>query len=176
METPRQAWPTWMWIGIVALGASARLLPHPWNFTPLVATGLFAGARARGIGAGALVTLLSLAISDIALGFSRDVLFVYPAALIPVVLGRIIRNRGWAGVSGAALASSVSFFLITNFMTWAIRDIYPHTMAGLAACYVAGIPFYANQLAGDVFYTAVMFGGYSLLARWWPRTPEPSAA
>jgi hypothetical protein len=176
METPRQSSPTWMWIGIVALGASARLLPHPWNFTPLVAAGLFAGTRARGIGAGALVTLLSLAISDIALGFSRDALFVYPAALIPVLLGRMMRNRGWAGIPAAALASSVSFFLITNFMTWAIRDIYPHTMAGLSACYIAGIPFYANQLAGDAFYTAVMFGGYSLLTRKLPRIPEPWTA
>lgn len=176
MESPQavRRSAAWMWIGIVALGAAARLLPHPWNFTPLVAIGLFAGAHARRFLTAALVALFSLALSDVVLGFSRDVLFVYPAALIPVFLGMLTRRPSRIGIVAATLASSLSFFLITNFMTWATRTIYPHNVAGLTACYVAGIPFYGNQLAGDAFYTVIMFAGYALLARL--RSPEPRPA
>jgi hypothetical protein len=66
-------------------------------------------------------------------------------------------------VAGAAIASSVLFFLVTNFGTWATGELYPQTLAGLAACYVAAIPFFQNTLAGDLFFSAVLFGGFALL-------------
>ncbi|MBV8845315.1 MAG: hypothetical protein JO307_21110 [Bryobacterales bacterium] len=167
METPQaiQRSAAWMWIGIVAAGAAARLLPHPWNFTPLIAIGLFAGARARRAVTGVLAVLLSLALSDIVLGFHRGFEWVYAAALIPVLLGRLARSRGFISIAAAALASSLSFFVVTNFAVWAAGQLYPRTLAGLGACYVAALPFYGNQFAGDVFYTVLMFGGYALLAR-----------
>jgi len=70
----------------------------------------------------------------------------------------------------------LSFFVLTNFAVWAGGHLYPRTLAGLAACYVAAIPFYGNQLAGDAFYAVVLFGGYSLLTRWLLRAPQPVAA
>lgn len=166
----------WMWIGLVALGACARLLPHPWNFTPLVAMGVFAGAQARRTSTAALVTLLSLAVSDLVLGFYGGFWWVYGAALVPVLLGRLVRNRGGVrSLAATVLGSSLSFFVLTNFAVWAGGHLYPRTVAGLAACYVAAIPFYGNQLAGDAFYAVVLFGGYSLLTRWLLRTPQPAA-
>jgi hypothetical protein len=100
------------------------------------------------------------------MGFYSGFWYVYGAMLIPVLLGRLIRNRsGVSAIAATALASSVSFFLITNFMVWATSQLYPHTIAGLTASYVAGIPFYQNQLLGDAFYTLALFGGYALLRR-----------
>lgn len=161
MEIPKR-----LWIGIVVLGACARLLPHPWNFTPLMAIGLFAGYHARKTSTGILATVSALALSDAVMGFDSSFWYVYGAMLIPVLLGRLIRNRsGVSAVAATALASSVSFFLITNFMVWAAGRLYPHTIAGLTASYLAGIPFYRNQLLGDAFYTLAMFGGYALLRR-----------
>lgn len=162
MEFPKR-----LWIGMVILGACARLLPHPWNFTPIIAIGLFAGSQARNSSIGVLTTVSALALSDAVLGFYSGFWYVYGAALIPVLLGRLIRdNRSHAGViAAAALGSSISFFLITNFMVWATGRMYPHTVAGLAACFVAGIPFYRNQLLGDAFYTVALFGGYAALSR-----------
>ena len=158
------------WIAMVVLAACARLLPHPWNFTPLIAIGLFAGHRARHAGTGVLATLSALALSDAVLGFDSGFWYVYAALLIPVALGRWTRNVNSVGaITAAALGSSMSFFLITNFMVWAVGRLYPHTLAGLAASYVAGIPFYQNQLMGDAFYTLALFGGYALLqARFQP--------
>lgn len=151
---------------MVGLGACARLLPHPWNFTPMVAIGLYAGAKSKKLPAGVLITLLALVLSDAVMGFYRGMWYVYAASLVPVLIGYAIRNReGVAAIATGALASSLSFFFITNFMVWATGHMYPHTGAGLAACFAAGIPFYQNQIAGDAFYTLALFGGHALISR-----------
>lgn len=159
MENPKR-----LWVGMVILGACARLVPHPWNFTPMMAIGLFAGSHARKASTGVVATLLALVLSDAVLGFYPGFWYVYAAALIPVLLGWLIRDRSGASViATAALASSLSFFLITNFMVWATGEMYPHTIGGLSTCYVAGIPFYQNQVLGDAFYTLAIFGGYAVI-------------
>jgi hypothetical protein len=89
----------------------------------------------------------------------------HAAALVAVLFGRITRNHGVVAIVAGALGSSLSFFMITNFMVWAAGRIYPNTLAGLAACFTAAIPFYQNQIAGDAFYTLAIFGGYALLKR-----------
>jgi hypothetical protein len=161
MEIPKR-----LWIGMVVLGACARLVPHPWNFTPIMAIGLFAGSQGRKTSTGVLATLLALVLSDAVLGFYPGFWYVYGAALIPVLLGRLIRNRDGVGViAAAAFASSFSFFLITNFMFWATDRLYPLTIGGLSECYLAGIPFYRNQLLGDAVYTVAIFGGDAILNR-----------
>ena len=155
-----------LWIAMMVLGACARLLPHPWNFTPLIAIGLYAGSQARFATTGVVATLSALALSDAVMGFYSGFWYVYEAALIPVVLGRLIRNRnGVVAIAAAALGSSVSFFLVTNFMVWATGSLYPHTTVGLATCFAAGIPFFQNQLLGDAFYTVALFGGHAVLSR-----------
>ncbi len=155
-----------MWIGMVILGAGARLVPHPWNFTPMMAIGLFAGSQARKASTGILATLLALVLSDAVLGFYSGFWYVYAAMLIPVLLGRVIRNRtGAARIAVAALASSLSFFVITNFMVWVTGQLYPRTIGGLSECFLAGIPFYRNQVLGDGVYTVAIFGGYAVLNR-----------
>jgi len=147
-------------------GWCARLVPHPWNFTPMMAIGLFAGSHARKASTGVLAALLALVLSDAVLGFYPGFWYVYAAALIPVLLGRLIRDRSGASViAAAALVSSLSLFLITNFMLWATGQLYPHTISGLSACYLAGIPFYQDHVLGDAVYTVAIFGGYAILNR-----------
>jgi hypothetical protein len=162
-----------LWIGMVVLAAAARLLPHPWNFTPMIAMALFAGSHASKTAIAALTTLSALVLSDAILGFYSGFWIVYAATLIPVLLGRLIRNKeGVASIATAALVSSLSFFAITNFTVWATESLYPHTIAGLTASFVAGIPFYQNQILGDAFYTAAIFGGYALLSRAFRAVPQ----
>ncbi len=141
----------------------------------MMALALFAGNQARRVTTGVLATLLALALSDAVMGFYSGFWYVYAASLIPVLLGRVIRNRSGVGaITATALASSLSFFLITNFMVWATGSLYPHTLGGLAASYVAGMPFYQNQLLGDAFYTLAIFAGYACLMRLF--RPERQAA
>ena len=153
---------------MVALGVCARLLPHPWNFTPMVAIGLYTGAQATKLRTGLLVTVLALLLSDLilGLGFYRGMWYVYAASLIPVLIGRLVRRApGAKAIALGTLSASLSFFLTTNFMVWAASGLYPRTVAGLGACFVAALPFYQNQVLGDAFFTAALFGGHALMIR-----------
>jgi hypothetical protein len=67
----------------------------------------------------------------------------------------------------AALLGSIQFFVITNFGFWVINDevFYPHTWQGLVKCFTMALPFFGGTLAGDLFYSLVLFGGYALATR-----------
>jgi hypothetical protein len=93
---------------------------------------LFAGSHARKVSGDVLATLLTLALIFAVLGLYSGFWYLYAAALIPVLLGRLIRDQSGAGViASAAYACSLSFFLITNFMVWATGTMYLHTLVGL---------------------------------------------
>jgi hypothetical protein len=85
------------------------------------------------------------------------VVWAWYAAIL--LLGtRLRENSNWLRIGGAALASSVSFFVVSNFAVWASGTMYSKTVSGLMACYVAGVPFFRRGLGGDLLFTAVMFG------------------
>ena len=151
-------------VGLVILGALLRLTQH-WNFAPVGAMSLFAGARLRGWKA-YLLPLALMALTDPFLGGYRAAPVVYPAFLISVWIGSKLRNTEsplW--IASGALAGSLQFFLITNFAPFAEWNMYPHTFAGIAACYAAGIPFFWRTLASDLFYSGVLFGLHAWLSR-----------
>jgi hypothetical protein len=160
---------------IVLLGAAARLLPHPPNLTPIGAMALFGGARLRPRIAIA-ASLGAMALSDVGLWLimGHDLLtpmkpVVYGCFIAIAAGGTWLRRRGldrrpgW--IAAAAVAGGLLFFFATNFAVWALSDLYPKTGGGLAACFVAAIPFYRNTLLGDLFWSAALFGGEALAAR-----------
>lgn len=153
-------------LAMIGLAAAARLIPHPWNFTPIVALALYAGARSTKLRTGVGITLAAMVLSDAVLGFHKGMWFVYAAALVPVLLGSLLRNREGVGtIVAAGLLSNLSFFAITNFMVWASGAMYPHTLAGLGTCFTLAIPFYGNQLMGDALFITALFGLDPLVRR-----------
>ena len=121
--------------------------------------------------------LAALFLSDLVLGFYHGMATVYFSVALIVLLGSVALNRVSAlRVGGAALASSILFFVVTNFGMWLSSGIYPRTLAGLEACYVAAIPFFQNTVAGDLFYAALLFGGFKLAERLVPQLRARSAA
>jgi len=83
-------------------------------------------------------------------------------------------RRSVLSITAAAIASSLLFFIVVDFGIWLAGDMYPRTFAGLVACYTMALPFLRNQVAGDLLYTAALFGGFALLERQFPllkRTP-----
>jgi hypothetical protein len=147
----------------VVLAVAVRFMPHPWMFTPVVGSLLFFGAR--GSRRQLWIPFAMLAASDVVLTrwvysypFSWDqyVIFAWYAAVL--WLGtRLGTKTKWVPVIGAALASSVSFYLVSNFATWASWDMYPKTLSGLIECYGAALPFFRHALAGDLIFTTAMF-------------------
>ena len=156
-------------LGMILLAAALRIAPHPWNFTPVGAMALFSGAVLRDRRLAFLFPLLTLFLGDIFIGFHKLVPIVYASFLLSVLIGRLLQNRRTILRIGAAtLLGSAQFFLVTNFAVWWLLNFYPKSASGLAACYLAGVPFFWNTLAGDAFYSALLFGAYALAERFIP--------
>jgi len=153
-------------LSAIVAAAVLRLVPHPPNFTPIGAMALFSGAMFGRRAIAFLAPLGALLLSDLVLGFYHGQATVYFSVALVVMIGMGALARVTAlRVLGAALASSVLFFVITNFGMWLFSGFYPRTLGGLEACFIAAIPFFQNTVAGDLFYVALLFGGFALLER-----------
>lgn len=152
---------------LILLAVLVRFLPHPANVAPIAAMALFGGAYFNKKYA-LLVPILVMFLSDIFLGFHNTMPFVYGSFLLTGVIGMRLKNRVKAKrVFGSALLSSVIFYVVTNFGVWMTSGMYEMTGLGLVKCYALAIPFFRNTLAGDLFYTVMMFGGYELFCRYY---------
>jgi hypothetical protein len=158
---------------ITLAAALMRLLPHPYNFTPVAGMALFGGAHFRDVRVALAVPLLAMFASDLVLAgtiydFSalRSMPLVYLAFALTVVLGRLLGPRSSAlRVGSASVGAAALFYLITNFGVWSRGTLYPMTWEGLVACYVAAIPFLRNAILGNCFYAIVFFGGFRVAQR-----------
>jgi hypothetical protein len=160
---------------LIVLAAALRIAPHPWNFTPVGAIALFSGAVLRDRRLAFLFPLLALFLGDLFIGFHKLIPLVYASFLINVAIGLWLRDRRTVvRISIATLLGAIQFFLVTNFAVWQFLGTFPHTAAGLLACYVAGIPFLWNTLAGDVLYATLLFGSFAL-AEYFVPALRPSA-
>jgi hypothetical protein len=152
-----------------------NILPHAWHFTPLAASLLFFGAR--GSRRQMWVPLVLFAATDVvltkfiyssALNWDQMVTWAWYAAIL--WLGTNLREQsGPVRVVGAALASSVSFFLISNFAVWAATEMYPKTFNGLMMSYAAGLAFFRGTVESDLFFSIAFFGMpvfLTALSRW----------
>ncbi len=162
-------------LSAILIAAVLRLVPHPPNFTPIGAMALFGGAYFARRALAFAAPRVALLLSDAIIGFHTGMPFVYAGVALIVLIGWAVRARMTPfRIATAAVISSVLFFTVTNFGVWLSSGMYPQTLSGLAACYVAAIPFFQNTLAGDLAYTALLFGGFALLERRVPllRAPE----
>jgi len=157
-------------VTIVALtltAAASRLAPHWWNLTAVGAVCLFGGAYFKHKWLAFAVPLAGLALSDIVLqntlyqGYGPNY-FKYVCFALTVPLGFALRGHTrLLPVGAAALASAALFFLLSNFGVWFAGNeaMYPKTLAGLIACYVAALPFALSMLYGNLLFAGLLFGG-----------------
>lgn len=148
---------------LLAIGVVGRWAEPTWNFTPLAAVTVLGGFYFRRTFVAVLLPVSVLAISDLLLPVHDNVavmVAVHAMMVLPLVLGRLARrSKGWHrsaywGLCG--IVPATAFFLVTNFAVWAFKSNYETSLAGLAACYAAGVPFYRAMLAGDLFYLGVL--------------------
>lgn len=161
-------------ITIVLAASATRLMPHPPNFTSVTAIALFGGAYFADKRLAFLIPLSALLLSDVFLGFYPHMEFVYLSFALVVCLGFWLQNnRSLLTIVVATLASSILFFVLTNFGVWLFQSLYPKTLDGLLSCYVAALPFFQNSLLGDLFFTLVLFTTFTLIEMGFPRLRDP---
>jgi hypothetical protein len=166
---------------MIVVAAVLRVVPHPWNLTPVGAMALFSGAMFRSRRIAFLLPLASLLAGDVFVGFHKLMFIVYASFALSVAIGRWIGDsKSVARIGGAVFVGAAQFFVVTNFAMWAVGGFYPRTVTGLVDCFVAGVPFFWNTLAGDSLYAGILFGGFALAERMLPalRTgaAEPATA
>jgi hypothetical protein len=163
-------------VSMVLGAALSRLIPHPWNFTAIGAMALFGGAYFQSRISSMLVPMAALFLSDLILGFHSTMLFVYVPFALTVVLGWTLQeNKKPARIVPLSLLTSLVFFLVSNFGVWVMGGFYSSSWHGLVDCYVAAIPFFDNQIFGDLFFTGLLFGSFELLRKGAPNAKVPVA-
>ena len=156
---------------VLLFAVLSRILPHAFHATAMNITAvggslLFFGARRSRWQAG--IAMLSLAATDYyltvyAYGFPFHVsgyvaTWAWYGAICLLGSGLLAERATALRVSAGVLASATSFFILSNFMVWLGGGMYPMTAAGLGTCYVAAIPFYANDLISTALVAGVLFG------------------
>ena len=170
---------------VLLLAILSRIVPHAvfhevsWNFTMLGGSLLFFGSRMastspRAAAAKLGVAMVALMATDYyltvyAYGFAFHptaylVTWVWYVAICLMGMGLLQKPTALRAAAGA-VAAPTSFFLLSNFAVWAGSTMYPHTAAGLGACYVAGLPFYRNDVVSTALTVGALFGLPALARR-----------
>ena len=154
-----------VFVGLILVAVLTRLVMWLPNFHAVTAATLFAGFYFRSRLTAALVPVIAMSLSNwIIGGYAFEIMLaVYAALLLPLMLRGWLRvNLSAPRVAMSAVASSLVFYLATNAAVWYVGAWYPRSFEGLAACYVAALPFFWNAVAGDLAFSALLFGSYAL--------------
>ncbi|WP_263367505.1 DUF6580 family putative transport protein [Edaphobacter bradus] len=156
---------------VLLFAVLSRLLPHAFSTTSVGFTAvggglLFFGARRSRWHA--IAAVLALMATDYYLTTHVYSFAFHPSAYlvtwawyaaVSLIGHEVLQGKpSMLRVTGAVLASSTSFFVLSNFMVWIGDGLYPHTVSGLATCYVAAIPFYANDVMSTAVTAGALFG------------------
>ena len=163
---------------IILLAAFTRIMPHPPNFSPMAAIGLFGAAHFAKKWQAFFIPLIGIWVSDLVINnyvysssssnfvwFYSGFYWQYISYILIIFAGLFIFNRGISLTKtfGGMISSSGIFFLVSNFGVWAGGTMYPKNFGGLITCYAAGVPFIHNTIISDALFTTVLFGTYYLL-------------
>ena len=137
-----------------------RLIPHPPNFTPILAISVFAGIKFKDNLFSYLVPVFAMLVSDAIIGFHNGMIIIYLAIVLSARISRRFNT-----INTSVLGSCILFYLITNFQVWVMSSSYPKSLNGILECYTLAIPFLGMTLLSTFFYSYVLFYGYSFLSK-----------
>ena len=150
----------------VLLLAFSRWIPHPSNFTPVLAMALWLGSRNIPKWASAVVLMASLLLTDWIIGFHNLMPVVYGTLLLTLLGGEFLKTRSQFSKSTfksnsiswmlSGLFAAVLFFVTTNLGVWWLSGLYPHTSEGLTECFILALPFFQNSLISTWLYSAAL--------------------
>ncbi len=179
MNTPKPN--LFLILGAVLVASVFRIIPHYPNFTPVAAIALMGGAFIGNRWLSVLVPLLAMLVSDyLTLVFvnaawatpyeyfsSVGTLFIYASIVVTTLLGRLngrpqnesFISKNYSGkLAFNALAAAIIFFVLSNIGVWLNGDIFATNAVGLGATFIAALPFFGYNVAGNLLYSFLFFG------------------
>ena len=150
-------------VGLIAL---SRVIPHPPNFTPVIAMAVFMPYLTRDLYSAMLVPLSAMFVSDLYLGLHSSMFWVYGSIMLCTLLSAsTLKQKSLKHLASVSVGSSVMFYVITNFAVWSTSTMYPKTLEGLVMCYTMAIPFFQNTFVSTILYVSVLFLIYETAKR-----------
>jgi len=146
----------YMPICLILILSFTRLVPHPWNFTPILAAGVFSGFYFKNLYLSIFIAIFAMFIGDLYLGFHSTMFFTYVSLIAAVGIGCLIKYFKLLEILLGGLASSVIFFIITNFGAWLTLDMYEKNITGLLKSYTLAVPFFHNTLISTLLYLILL--------------------
>ena len=157
-------------ISLILILALARLIPHPPNFTPIIAVAIMSGYFFKNINLSFLVLIVAMLVSDLFIGFYENVIFVYASLLLITFIFYKISNKiSFKNLFIYGFAGSLIFFIVSNLVVWAlgspgVYDIaYEKNLNGLIQCYILAIPFFGNTFLSTLIFAYPAIFIYKLL-------------
>ena len=141
-------------ISLILILVFARLIPHPPNFTPIIAVAILSSCFFRNVYLSIAILLVSMLLADVVIGFYKDMLFVYISLLlIPIIFFKISSKINYKNLFIFGFVGALIFYLISNFGVWLVGNLYSKDIDGLVECYYLAIPFFRNTLFSTIFYS-----------------------
>ena len=165
-------------VGLVLLAAFSRLIPHPNNFTAIGALAIFGAYTIQNKWLSSILPLLAMWVSDLVINnivyasytnsmvwFSEGFGWIYAGVLAQSIISWfLVSDNKFTNIISSSLFGAIAFFVLSNFGVW-VGNMYPHTLSGFTACFASAIPFFANTLAGNLFFCFILFGSYFLIEK-----------
>lgn len=150
-----------IFLGVLIVLSASRFIPHPPNFTSLVALSFYVPALfgLRYIP----VVVLTFLITDLFIGFHSTILFTWGSVILIGLTSKFLKNTLFSRISGSLLGA-VIFFVVTNFGVWA-SGFYGYNLKGFFQCYIMAIPFFNHTIVSTLIFSAViecLQRGYSI--------------
>ena len=139
-------------IGIFLALAVTRFIPHPPNFTSLIALSLYIPIFFGILYLPAL--LLCFVITDFFIGFHSVLFFTWGSVIFISLLSKYFASTILSRLAGGIIGA-ILFFIITNFGVWT-SGYYGYTLSGLMSCYILALPFFGNTLISTIFYSTII--------------------
>ena len=136
---------------LIALSAS-RFIPHPPNFTSLLALSFYIpavfGIRFRPI------VVLALLFTDLIIGFHSTMFFTMGSVVLIGIMSKFLNKSMLIRIFGA-LGGALIFYILTNFGVW-LSGTYGYTLVGLTNCYVLALPFFGYSIISTLFFSVII--------------------
>ena len=139
-------------IGVLITLSASRLIPHPPNFTSLLALSFYIPAvfGIRYIP----VVVLALLFTDLIIGFHSTMFFTSGSIILIGLISRYFNKSIIFRISGA-LGGAVIFFFVSNFGVW-LGGSYGYDLSGFLNCYILALPFFGYSVLSTLIFSVII--------------------